>query len=78
MNADIIGNDDVAFTFFKILAEEMYPKREATREWAEANMQLFYDQEKERIQIMKALQGKDSGQQIIDAIQKRQEADGHK
>jgi len=78
MHADIIGSDDVAFTFFDKLATEMYPSSANTRSWAESNMQLFYDQEKERIQIMKALQGKDIGQQMIDAIRARQEAKDHK
>jgi len=58
-----------------MLSEEMYPSNKHRREWAEANLQLFYDQQKERIQIMKALSGQDSGQQIIDAIRARQEAE---
>jgi len=77
MHADIIGTDDVAFTFFKEMAERMYVTNLHRRKWAEINMRLCYDHEQERIQIMKALKGKDSNEsalEIIDAIRARQEA----
>ena len=78
MHADIIGSDDVAFTFFRGLAEELYPANKARRSWAEANMQLFYDQEKERIEIMKALTGKDDYKHIVDAMKTRYATEGNR
>ncbi len=41
--------------FFKETAKEMYPHNVNRRAWALSNMELFHDQEMERIAIMKRL-----------------------
>ncbi len=55
--------------FFKETAGQMYPKNEHRREWALSNMELFYDQEIERMQIMDTLRGHD-GRNVLDLIRK--------
>ena len=56
--------------FFDETAERMYPENEHRREWALSNMELFYDQEIERMQIMDTLRGYD-GRNVLDQIRKR-------
>ena len=80
MDADIIGNDDMAEMFFKDLSEIMYPHSLHRREWALTNLHLFYTQEQERITIMKRLSDmpENVGFDIIEDIRRRQKAASHK
>ena len=45
----------IASAYFAAVANGMYPYNESRREWAVVNMQMFYQQEYERILIMKKL-----------------------
>ena len=67
-------HDGQAAVFFKTLTEEWYPYNEHRRAWAVSNLELFYTQERERIQIMNKLSNRTTGDAMVAEIRRRQEA----
>jgi len=74
---DIIGEDSVAKVFFADLAEDMYPENKHRREWAFANIQLFYDEERARIRVFKKLSDAPMTN-FLDSVRKDRTVEGDK
>lgn len=74
---DIIGEDAVAKVFFTDLSEDMYPKNTHRREWAFANLEMFYQEERARIRVFKKLSDAPMTN-FLDSVRNGRIEEGHK